>query len=258
MSNSTSQLAPNASDNGRVVDSEIVRADDSASLIETINSAHAACCRSVGDALYHAMAAGDALNALKSSVPHGGWKDCLYENCREISPRTARRYMRLAKHRDAIEAKRSGVAILSLTDASRLISGESDPLAGFPADVRAKIEKSIEDLRETLREGSESGLNMGRALADARTIFGADTKAFKKWAMERHSDYEMYLRVWGRFSRLADDPPGLIHWEAMVALSKPNVPEELAEEAVQIVLDGDDFGELDAIKMLRQSRSFGD
>jgi hypothetical protein len=75
-------------------------------------------------ALRHAMAAGDALNALQPKIAERGlnWKKWLREHC-FVSDRTAQLYQQLARHRDEIEAQLQQGIELSLRAARKLISG---------------------------------------------------------------------------------------------------------------------------------------
>jgi hypothetical protein len=76
------------------------------------------------NALRHAMAAGDALNALQPKIAELGinWKKWLKENC-FVSDRTAQLYQQLARHRDEIESQLQQGVELSLRAARKLISG---------------------------------------------------------------------------------------------------------------------------------------
>jgi hypothetical protein len=69
----------------------------------------------------HAMVAGDLLIEAKAQLKHGEWLPWLTEHC-SISDRTARLYMRLARNRPEIEAKRQHVADLSLRAALELLA----------------------------------------------------------------------------------------------------------------------------------------
>ena len=67
------------------------------------------------NALRHARAAGDALNAVQPKVAARGlnWKKWLRENCL-VSDRTAQLYQQLARHRDDIESElQRGVELFS-------------------------------------------------------------------------------------------------------------------------------------------------
>lgn len=72
--------------------------------------------------LQHAINAGAALLAAKEQVPYGQWGEWLETNFRSGSITLARIYMRLAKHRDALERREAK----SLREAMDLLRGEPD------------------------------------------------------------------------------------------------------------------------------------
>jgi hypothetical protein len=68
------------------------------------------------------MAAGDLLIKAKAELKqHGAWLPWLKQNCK-MSERTAQLYMRMARNREAIEAKSATVADLSLRGAMAVIA----------------------------------------------------------------------------------------------------------------------------------------
>jgi Protein of unknown function (DUF3102) len=71
--------------------------------------------------LEHAIAAGDALIRAKAQVKHGDWLKWLklLKSC-DLSPNTAERYMKLARHRDELNSAR--VPNLSLRAALKLVT----------------------------------------------------------------------------------------------------------------------------------------
>ena len=81
-----------------------------------------------------AMEAGEALNEIKDKklVQHGEFEDYVADKC-GISPRTARRYMELARQKTLIEQrlteKRSSLADLSQSEAMRMIGTLRPPKA---------------------------------------------------------------------------------------------------------------------------------
>jgi hypothetical protein len=74
-----------------------------------------------------AMAAGDALIAIEASrrIRHGEWTTWVPRNC-GFSPRTAARYMQLARARSVLEPKRSRATDLSIAAALKLIAVKKD------------------------------------------------------------------------------------------------------------------------------------
>jgi hypothetical protein len=84
-------------------------------LRERLKAEHAAVVSAIQGALAHAMAAGDILIEAKRQLDHGDWLPFL-ESC-DIEPRTAQRYMQVARHREEIEANTTRVSHLSIRDA---------------------------------------------------------------------------------------------------------------------------------------------
>jgi hypothetical protein len=107
------------------------------------------------NALRHAMAAGDALNAVQPKIAERGinWKKWLKENC-FVSDRTAQLYQQLANHRDQIEAELQAKGELSLRGARQLISAarrdEDDNGAGEHGDEGHEHEPQNPPESETL------------------------------------------------------------------------------------------------------------
>jgi hypothetical protein len=89
-------------------------------LATRVCSAHAAIGRAAHNLLEHAMAAGDALLLARKQIAHGQWEPWLKRNC-DLSPRTAERYVQLAKARVELEANPSRATDLSLAGALRLL-----------------------------------------------------------------------------------------------------------------------------------------
>jgi hypothetical protein len=89
-------------------------------LARQIRDAHAAVHSAGAALLHHAMAAGDALLSAQAKV-NGSWKLWLRDNC-FLSVRTALVYVRLARHRSAIETELGRASDLSLRGALRLIA----------------------------------------------------------------------------------------------------------------------------------------
>jgi Protein of unknown function (DUF3102) len=107
-------------------------------LAAIIRAEHKATSDSLKQSVKHAMACGDALIEAKAQVPHGQWLPWLADNC-DLSERSAQLYMRIAKNRDAIEAKyASGVADLNLNQAAALLflSSEAKQLFAFIAELK--------------------------------------------------------------------------------------------------------------------------
>jgi hypothetical protein len=124
-------------------------------LAERINAEHRACETAINAALEHALAAGDLLLEAKSACPHGAWQAWL-ENSFDGSVRTAQAYMRVAAHRDKVEAaKTQSSAPLSLDGALRALS--------TPKYGAARLEDPT--TLEELEARAEDGLSQARAAA---------------------------------------------------------------------------------------------
>ena len=91
-----------------------------ADLRERLKIEHAAIGMALKDCVAHAMAAGDILIEAKRQVGHGQWLPWL-ESC-GLSERTAQRYMRIARHRFAIEANPTSVSDLGVSGALALLA----------------------------------------------------------------------------------------------------------------------------------------
>lgn len=87
-----------------------------AALATEANQHHAAAQDKARQAVDRALQAGALLLQAKAAIGHGAWAAWLQQNFNG-SARTARGYMRLANHREAIDAKRQRVADLSLREA---------------------------------------------------------------------------------------------------------------------------------------------
>jgi len=85
--------------------------------------------------LRHAVNAGELLLKAKDQVEHGQWSEWLRENC-DMSERSAQKYMRLARHRMAIEANPPPTADLGIEAALRLLTVQV-PTDGDPVQDEA-------------------------------------------------------------------------------------------------------------------------
>jgi Protein of unknown function (DUF3102) len=95
-------------------------------LAARIKAEHEATAATMKRSVEHAMAAGDLLIEAKARLSHGQWLPWLTEHC-AISERSAQLYMRIAKNRQAIEARNAQhVADLTLNQAAALLVMTSD------------------------------------------------------------------------------------------------------------------------------------
>jgi hypothetical protein len=69
--------------------------------------------RTATKSLQRAIEAGERLNEAKALVNHGEWLPWLKEHC-DISERTARVYMRIARNKDVVDVKNGSVADLTI------------------------------------------------------------------------------------------------------------------------------------------------
>jgi len=105
-------------------------------LAARIKQEHAATAISLQRGVEHALVCGDLLLQAKHhpDIEHGQWLPWLAEHC-EMSERTAQRYMRLAKHREVIEAKTTNLADLNLTEVAAVLSPPARLTAGQTGEI---------------------------------------------------------------------------------------------------------------------------
>ena len=97
-------------------------------LAARIKTEHGAAAASLGDAVRHAITAGELLIEAKALVRHGQWLQWLRDHC-SLSERTCQLYMRLAKSRVEIEkanAQSIADSDLTLNEAAALLMLSSD------------------------------------------------------------------------------------------------------------------------------------
>ena len=100
-------------------DFELQVPDILAKLAAVAQAEHLAVGFTLGNALHHAMAAGDALLAQRELVPAGQWQAYRRMNLPDISDRSIRVYVQLAKARPQLE-RQSSAGPLSLSIAAAL------------------------------------------------------------------------------------------------------------------------------------------
>jgi len=150
-------------------------------LAERINAEHQACEEAATTALSHAMNAGDLLTGAKAQLPHGGFGAWLEENFAG-SGRTARAYMRVARHRDELEAQRQRSATLSLDGALKALSTPVDaPRRASPATL-ADLEAELE---AELSEARAGALRMAEGLHEIHRLRG--------WAHAGYDSFAEYV-----------------------------------------------------------------
>ncbi len=150
-------------------------------LAERINAEHRACEEAATTALSHAMNAGDLLAGAKARLPHGGFGAWLEENFAG-SGRTARAYMRVARHRGELEAKRQTSATLSIDGALKGLGAPADaPRRGSPATL-AELEAELGSALSVARAGA---LAMAEGLHEIHRLRG--------WAHAGYDSFAEYV-----------------------------------------------------------------
>ena len=94
-------------------------------LTAQVREAHAGVVAAFGNAIEHAVAAGQALRAAKPQVAHGQWLAFL-KGC-DLNPRTAQRYMQLAELAPANASSATHLADLSIERAVKRLSQPALP-----------------------------------------------------------------------------------------------------------------------------------
>jgi hypothetical protein len=139
--------------------------NDREALIEAVKVAHQAVCNASRNVLSQAIIAGTALLKLKKLIKHGEWRHYLQRHC-ELSERSAQAYMRIAEHRELLEANPQRAADLSLRGALKLISNATD--------------KSAKPAKSAKATTMLSSLAWSNATADERRRF-VDAIGFMEW-----------------------------------------------------------------------------
>jgi hypothetical protein len=92
-----------------------------AEIAELIRAEHEAVGAALKRCIVHVITAGELLIEAKAHLRHGEWEPWLAENC-AIPARSARHYMRLAKHKDKLADENGNVAVLGVTEAVGLLT----------------------------------------------------------------------------------------------------------------------------------------
>lgn len=109
-----------------------------------INREHRLATQAANTAIQHAIRAGEMLMRAKVKVAHGEWLPWLKHHC-ELSERTARNYMRLAR---LPESKRQRVADLPIRQALETIA---EPIDHYSGAVKA-MEESVQFSEKLLKQ----------------------------------------------------------------------------------------------------------
>jgi hypothetical protein len=110
-------------------------------------------------AVQRAMGLGRTLTQAKEKVGHGKWEKWLTDNCRNISARTAQRYMKLADSPEVRAAlgKNDTVSDLSLRAALALANPSTKPPKP-PSDEYDRVESTLVEKLEALAPSQSSPL----------------------------------------------------------------------------------------------------
>jgi Protein of unknown function (DUF3102) len=145
----------------------VAKPKPTAAIIKQINAAHDAVVNAARDALQNAIRAGDLLCAVKDGQDHGDWETWLEKNCPNISLRTARLYMSLAKKEDlltaAAEQNGNTVADLSVREAQKLLAKpltEEQKAARAASRDAKKAEKAAEKATQNNKSGPSPDLTV--------------------------------------------------------------------------------------------------
>src|SRR6516164_652152 len=124
-------------------------------LATKINSEFAAIQKADQDAkktvVQRAITFGRTLSHAKEQVGHGKWEKWLNDNCRDVSARTAQRYMKLADSPEVRAAlgKNDTVSVLSLR-AGLALANRNPPQPKPPSDEYDKAESKLVEKLEAL------------------------------------------------------------------------------------------------------------
>jgi hypothetical protein len=135
-------------------------------LAARIRAEHASAEGTVKRGVEHAIAAGDLLIEAKSKLQDGQWLTWLNEHC-EISDRTARRYMRVARNKMQLATKNGHVADLSLRGALDVLTAHL-----VPDDEWTVVMPLYERAREAVIAAAE-GIGLGSLESDMALVEAA-------------------------------------------------------------------------------------
>lgn len=151
-------------------------------LARRIDAAHRACMGAATTTLRHALEVGCLLIEAKAQLRHGDWLSWLRANT-PVTPRQSQRYMQLARHREAIEAKCDLMSHLSLTGALAELAAPPDDasdetlveefmhaLMGFEPFEKRLERMSLEEVVAFLRSGDAQLAELNREHAFMRLL----------------------------------------------------------------------------------------
>lgn len=148
--------------------------NDLSALASKVNAEHRACSEAIRRSLAHALTAGELLIEAKAQLPHGEWLPWLGGNT-EIPERTARLYMRVARHRGELE-KTATVADLTLRGAVALLTDAKPEQAGAweeavaSAQAKGVVERKLTPLPKRERKSRDLALMSSREELKPETV----------------------------------------------------------------------------------------
>lgn len=174
-----------------------------AGLAERINAEHEQCEVHMRAGVDHAIKAGELLIEAKSLCAHGEWGAWLQANC-AFAERTAQAYMRVARNREALEAKAQRVADLPFREALNLLSG---PRSVKPAEAYTDPwDEEVAELNRLIQHvQSVLGNATLQELADAVRIAEYCVKRAQELWLQSKGDYLGVLAELGDY--LPDESP---------------------------------------------------
>ena len=116
----------------------------SALRVDEINAEDESVLCAVSSALEHARRCGDLLCQAKGERAHGKWIPWLQAHCPDVTPQTAQRYMRIARHWPELEAANaSRVTHLSVREALELLVDKTPRRARYSGDFEWNTPRQI-------------------------------------------------------------------------------------------------------------------
>ncbi len=167
-------------------------------LAAQINDAHDAALASVRTAVGHACRAGDLLLVAKRQVGHGAWLPWLRQHCTEVSPRTAQKYMQLARELPQLTAKAPRVADLSLREAVHLVSVTGRIAALAPDDQDQVLTRVEGGARPTAAIAAVTRQRMAQRFATPPPHLAPPPQSdLRRRKVNRHEEKRMWQVVMG-------------------------------------------------------------
>lgn len=143
-------------------------------------------------AIEHARQAGALMVKAKAEVSHGEWLPWLGSKCPDVTPRTAQRYMRIAKEWPALEAAAGAnathVSQMTIRDAVDHLTSTTARLAKLDGESLSRVSEISTDkpVLRAISEVNEQYRNESAAKAakerEARQIGTGELRVYDQWA----------------------------------------------------------------------------